>query len=148
VLGEVARERWQRATGASIPVARRRCEVWPPELTPGLTDVIVGISRTVPERELGGGVREVEQLFLDMIARARRHIVIENQYFTANRVGEALIARLAERDGPEIVVILRLLSHGWLEEHTMEALRTRLINRLHAADRWQRFRVYYPHVPG
>lgn len=30
----------------------------------------------------------------------------------------------------------------------MEALRTRLINRLRAADRWRHFHVYYPHVPG
>lgn len=147
-LGEIARERWRRATGASIPPARRRRDLWPAGLPAELTDVTVGISRTVPEREPGGGVREVEQLFLDMIARARKHIVIENQYFTANRLGEALAARLAERDGPEIVLVLRLLSHGWLEEHTMEALRTRLINRLRAADRWQRFGVYYPHMPG
>jgi phosphatidylserine/phosphatidylglycerophosphate/cardiolipin synthase-like enzyme/uncharacterized membrane protein YdjX (TVP38/TMEM64 family) len=148
VLGEIARERWRRATGASIPAPRRRRDLWPANIRAELTGVTVGVSRTVPEREKGGGVREVEQLFFDMIARARRHIVIENQYFTANRVGEALAARLAERDGPEIVLVLRLLSHGWLEEHTMEALRTRLINRLRAADRWQRFRVYYPHVPG
>jgi phosphatidylserine/phosphatidylglycerophosphate/cardiolipin synthase-like enzyme/uncharacterized membrane protein YdjX (TVP38/TMEM64 family) len=148
VLGEIARERWRRATDASIPAPRRSRDLWPASVRAELTAVTAGISRTVPEREQGGGVREVEQLFLDMIARARRHIVIENQYFTANRVGEALAARLAERDGPEVIVVLRLLSHGWLEEHTMEALRTRLINRLRAADRWQRFGVYYPHVPG
>ena len=39
-------------------------------------------------------------------------------------------------------------SHGWLEEHTMHVLRTRLIERLRKADRHGRFRVYYPHVPG
>jgi uncharacterized membrane protein YdjX (TVP38/TMEM64 family) len=43
--------------------------------------------------------------------------------------------------------VLRLLSHGWLEEHTMHVLRTRLIERLRKADRHGRFRVYYPHVP-
>src|SRR5690606_4236583 len=56
--------------------------------------------------------------------------------------------RLAERDGPEIVLVLRLLSHGWLEEHTMHVLRSRLIQRLRKADRHGRFHVYYPHVPG
>jgi len=44
--------------------------------------------------------------------------------------------------------VLRLLSHGWLEEHTMHVLRTRLIERLRKADRHGRFHVYYPHVPG
>src|SRR5438874_716121 len=42
----------------------------------------------------------------------------------------------------------RQLSHGWLEEHTMHVLRTRLIERLRKADRHGRFHVYYPHVPG
>src|SRR2546430_13013350 len=58
----------------------------------------------------------------------------------------ALEKRLAEPDGPEIVLVLRLLSHGWLEEHTMHVLRTRLIERLRKADRHGRFHVYYPHV--
>src|SRR6185503_14842346 len=40
-----------------------------------------------------------------------------------------------------------LLSHGWLEEHTMEVLRTQNIRKLIAADTHQRFRVYYPFVP-
>src|SRR2546430_16342087 len=60
----------------------------------------------------------------------------------------ALEKRLAEPDGPEIVLVLRLLSHGWLEEHTMHVLRTRLIQRLKQADRHGRFHVYYPHIPG
>ena len=39
--------------------------------------------------------------------------------------------------------MLRELSHGWLEELTMQTLRTRLIERLRAADVHGRFRVYY-----
>ena len=82
-----------------------------------------------------------------MIAAARRSIYIENQYFTAPRIAAALEKRLAEPDGPEIVLVLRLLSHGWLEEATMHVLRTKLIQRLQQADRHGRFRVYYPHIP-
>ena len=45
--------------------------------------------------------------------------------------------------------MLRLLSHGWLEEATMHVLRTRLIRRLRQEGSIAgRFRVYYPHVPG
>jgi phospholipase D1/2 len=83
-----------------------------------------------------------------MIARAQRYIYIENQYFTSHKIGAALAARLEEPDGPEIVLVSRLLSHGWLEEHTMHVLRTRLIKLLRAADRRGRFHIYYPHVPG
>jgi len=89
----------------------------------------------------------VEKLYLDMIAAARSSIYIENQYFTAPGISAALEKRLAEPDGPEIVLVVRLLSHGWLEEATMHVLRTRLIQRLQQADRHGRFRVYYPHVP-
>ena len=39
-----------------------------------------------------------------MIAAARHSIYIENQYFTADKVGDALAARLSEPDGPEVVV--------------------------------------------
>jgi phospholipase D1/2 len=83
-----------------------------------------------------------------MIASARHTLYIENQYFTAPRLAAALEKRLAEPDGPEIVLVLRLLSHGWLEEHTMHVLRTKLIQRLQRADAHKRFRVYYPHIPG
>jgi uncharacterized membrane protein YdjX (TVP38/TMEM64 family) len=83
-----------------------------------------------------------------MVAKAKRSIYIENQYFTSHRIGAALAARLEEADGPEIVVVSRLLSHGWLEEHTMHVLRTRLVKLLRAADKGGRFHIYYPHVPG
>src|SRR5213075_1758262 len=48
----------------------------------------------------------------------------------------------------EIVVVTRLLSHGWLEEMTMHVLRTRLVRRLREADAHGRFHAYYPHVEG
>ncbi len=146
-MGELARERWRNATGGQLRAVTPKSDPWPEEIRPHLTNVNLGISRTVPVTDTQAEVREVEALYLDMIARAKRDIYIENQYFTAQRLGDALEARLKEPDGPEIILVLRLLSHGWLEEHTMEVLRTRLIQRLKKADRWNRFGVYYPHVP-
>jgi phospholipase D1/2 len=146
-LGELARERWRLATGQRLKPASVDSDPWPPQLEPELEHVDVGIARTLPARGELPAVREVEKLYLDMIAAARRSIYIENQYFTAPRIAAALEKRLAEPDGPEIVLVLRLLSHGWLEEATMHVLRTRLIQRLQQADRHGRFRVYYPHIP-
>src|SRR5687767_14777930 len=83
-----------------------------------------------------------------MIASARDTLYIENQYFTAPRIAAALEKRLADPEGPEVVLVLRLLSHGWLEEHTMHVLRTRLLQRLRDADKFGRFHVYYPHIDG
>jgi uncharacterized membrane protein YdjX (TVP38/TMEM64 family)/phosphatidylserine/phosphatidylglycerophosphate/cardiolipin synthase-like enzyme len=149
-LGELARERWRLATGQRLkPVgAEALGDPWPADLEPHVASVDVGIARTMPPRGELPAVREVEKLYLDMIAAARRVIYIENQYFTAPRIAAALEKRLGEPDGPEIVLVLRLLSHGWLEEATMHVLRTKLVNRLQQADRHGRFRVYYPHVPG
>src|SRR5262249_26305797 len=123
-------------------------DAWPAALDPDLRGVEVGIARTMPPRGEAPAVREVEHLYLDQIASARRTIYIENQYFTSPGIAAALEKRLAEPDGPEVVLVLRLLSHGWLEEATMHVLRTRLIQRMKKADRHGRFHVYYPHIPG
>ncbi len=146
-LAAIARERWHLATGQRLKPVAAGHDPWPPSLEPALRSVEVGIARTMPPRGEQPAVREVERLYLDMIGAAKRTLYIENQYFTAPRLAAALEKRLAEPQGPEIILVLRLLSHGWLEEHTMHVLRTRLIRRLRQADRYGRFHVYYPHVP-
>lgn len=161
-LGDLVRERWRKATGETLrpPAAQRRVfrrraaaaemktSRWPESLPAHLNDVEIGISRTAPAVNGDPGVREVEALYVDMIAAAKASIYIENQYFTADKVGDALAARLAEPEGPEIIVVLRQLSHGWLEELTMQTLRTRLLQKLREADKYQRFRVFYPFING
>jgi phospholipase D1/2 len=147
-LANIARERWRLATGSKLKAVAAEQDPWPSALQPDLRDIDVGIARTMPPRGEVPAVREIERLYLDMIASASRHIYIENQYFTAPLIAAALEKRLSEPNGPEIVLVLRLLSHGWLEEHTMHVLRTRLIERLKKADRYGRFYVYYPHIPG
>jgi phosphatidylserine/phosphatidylglycerophosphate/cardiolipin synthase-like enzyme/uncharacterized membrane protein YdjX (TVP38/TMEM64 family) len=147
-LARLCRERWLAATGKRLKPVNAQSDPWPSGLEPDLAGIEVGISRTMPPHGEAPAVREVEALYLDMIAAAERSLYIENQYFTAPRIAAALEKRLGEADGPEVVLVLRLLSHGWLEEHTMHVLRTRLIERLQKADRYDRLRIYYPHVPG
>ena len=148
-LAEVARNRWARATGERIAaVGPTQSDAWPRSVPVQFNDVTVGVACTAPAGDGTKEVRDIEQLYIDMIARARHYIFLENQYFTSSRIGEALAARLDEPRGPEIIVISRLLSHGWLEEITMQALRTRMIRALRAKDRNNRFHIYYPHVEG
>lgn len=147
-LGDLARERWYLATGEIIPTLGKAPDAWPHEVAPEMQSTTVAISRTSPPTETRSGVREVEELYLDMIRAARHCLYIENQYFTSYKLAKALEDRLSEKNGPEVILVLRLLSHGWLEEHTMEVLRTQLIKRLRDADKHQRLGVYYPHVPG
>ncbi|HZM36243.1 MAG TPA: VTT domain-containing protein [Burkholderiales bacterium] len=147
-LAELTRERWALATGKHLKPVSVESDPWPSALEPELRDVEVGIARTAPPRGEAPAIREVENLYLETIANAQRHLYIENQYFTAPRIAAALEKRLEEPDGPEIVLVLRLLSHGWLEEHTMHVLRAGLLRRLQQADRRGRLRVLYPHIPG
>lgn len=148
-LGELARERWRRATGARLaPPPTSADDAWPTSVRPAVRDVEVGIARTVPAYDGRAGVGEVKQLYLDAIAAAQDHLYIENQYFTADTIGDALAARLREPDGPEIIIVLPRETPGWVQERTMGALRTALVERLRAADRHDRLRVFHPIVPG
>lgn len=148
-LGELARERWRVATGKRLepPAPTGGDDPWPASLAPDLTDAAVGIARTEPRLDDQEEVREIEALLLATIAGARRWLYIENQYLTAERIGAALAARLAEEDGPEIVVIGPLATVGWLSQYTMDVLRARLVARLVESDRHGRLRLYYPEAP-
>jgi phospholipase D1/2 len=147
-LQSVASERWRRATGRALPTAYADGDPWPAALVATFSKVDVALARTVPAGDREQAIVEVEKLYLDLIAAARRYIYIENQYFTSKVLGDALAARLAEADGPEVVVVLRLGSSGWLEEPTMSALRTMLIRKLRDADTNGRFQAWYPDTPG
>jgi phospholipase D1/2 len=148
VVAEIARTRWELATGE---VARARStpdDIWPQSVHVDMHDVTLAVACTFPATARHGAIKDVEQLYLDMIERAQRYIYIENQYFTSQTIGTALARRLAEPDGPEIVLVTRLLSHGWLEEITMHVLRNRLLDALDKADHAGRFHAYYPHREG
>src|SRR5688500_3227979 len=147
-LAEIARDRWKKATHHELPTVVARGDPWPTDLKVELEDVEVAIARTAPPLGEAPGIREIEQLYLDMIAAARDYIYLENQYFTSQKVGEALKKSLEQPAGPEIVVLTRLLSHGWLEELTMHVLRTRLVRELEDADKHGRFNAYCPHIEG
>jgi phospholipase D1/2 len=148
-LGALARERWRRATGR-MPSTRARLhgDPWPLNVAPELTDVQVGIARTEPRYLDYPQVQEVKHLYLDAIAAARQSIYIENQYLTAPAIVDALVRRLREESGPEIVILSRLRGGGWLEESTMTVLRAQMMQALHAADRYGRLRLYFPHREG
>jgi phospholipase D1/2 len=144
-LGNLARERWRRATGKRLRDAPRPVgDPWPPEVVPDLQNVSVAIARTEPAFEDRQEIREVESLYLDSIAAARRVIYIENQYLTSHAVGNALARRLQEENGPEIIMVLPEETSEWLEQVSMAVLRARLLKRLRAADRFGRLHVYYP----
>lgn len=147
-LGELARDRWQTATGRSLPPIEADHVVWPSALEPDLIGVDVGIARTLPALPGRGEVREVEALNLAAIAAARHTIYFENQYLASRTLADALAERLGEPDGPEVVVVMPRRSESRLEEQAMDSARHRLLRLLWAADDHHRLAVYWPVTDG
>lgn len=143
-LGELARERWELASGDTIapPPPSEGC--WPDGLPVDFADLPVAIARTVPEMPDETPVYEIEALYLAAIAGAKRWIYAESQYFASRRVAEAIAARLDEPDGPEIVIVNPDGAEGWLEPLAMDTARARLVEALRKRDVHRRFRMYIP----
>ena len=144
-LGMLARDRWRVLGEHRLPSINSTAEdLWPPDITPDLTDVDVAIARTMPATESRPAIRECEALFLDSIAQAKKTIYIENQYFTNDKLAGALAARLKEPDGPEVILISPKECHGWLEQTTMGTFRDSAFRQLLDADARKRLRIVYP----
>jgi phosphatidylserine/phosphatidylglycerophosphate/cardiolipin synthase-like enzyme len=143
-LGALARERWTTAGGDPLSTPDAKGDPWPDELKPHFRDVEVGIARTRGAHEEISEIREIEALFVDMIARTRRYFYAENQFFASRVIAEAIAKRLAEPDGPEFVVVNPLTVEGWVEEEVMTPARTRLVQALQKQDPHGRLRIYTP----
>jgi len=147
-LGDLAAERWLRATGRHPRVPDHPIgDAWPETVVPDLTDVDVGISRTAPACDEEPGVAEIRELYLDAIGAARHDLYLENQYFSSALIADAVAKRLHAPNGPDIALVSRRTESGWLEEASMGVLRARLCRGLRAADKHERLHLYCPHVP-
>ncbi|MDZ7695389.1 MAG: VTT domain-containing protein [Deltaproteobacteria bacterium] len=109
-----------------------------------MADVRIGIARTLPSYKDRQEIREVETLYLDAIQAAQQIVYIENQYFTAPVIADALIRSLEKAQGPEILLVLPEKSNGLLEQSTMDVLRARQIRRVLGADRHHRLGIVTP----
>ncbi len=143
-LGDLARERWFRATWERTIPDTVESDPWPEGVEPDMTDVPVGIARTEPKWGGRGEVRENERLYLAAIREAKRLIYLENQYFTSPVIARALADRLAEADGPEIVLVSTGKSPSWFDGITMDTARAEVLFRLEAADKHGRFFAFSP----
>ncbi|MEM8727021.1 MAG: phospholipase D-like domain-containing protein, partial [Pseudomonadota bacterium] len=140
-------DRWKMAGGKPLMPADPGAECWPDALEPQFSDLPVAVARTEPEMNDQDEVREVEQLFLDMIADARRWIYAESQYFASDAIAEALERRLAEPDCPEFVLINPVTADGAIEGAIMQPQRAVLLERMLRGEHADKFRVYHPVTP-
>lgn len=147
-LGDLARDRWRRATDERLEPPGSKEDLWPATLHPALRNVDVAIARTLPKHQSERGVNEIETLYLDAIRGARHTIYIETQYLASRAIEAALARRLKEKNGPEIVILNPESAEGWLEESVMGPARAIVVSRLKAADKKSRFRLYCPVAAG
>jgi phosphatidylserine/phosphatidylglycerophosphate/cardiolipin synthase-like enzyme len=148
-LGDLARERWRRATGEVVaPPPEIEGDPWPSHVPAQLHGPEIAIARTEPAWKGRPMVDEILQLTLQCIAEAKQTIYLENQYLTSPIVGEALAARLAEPDGPEVVVVSTGHAPSWFDQMTMDRARGAILWRLRAADVFGRFRALWPATSG
>lgn len=143
-LGDLGRIRWKRATGEELTAPESKHTLWPEDIEPTLTGVELGISRTMGSFDKYPETLEIETLTLKAIREARKTLYIESQYFASRRIAEAMIERLQEEDGPEIVVVTPESQAGWLEEKTMGSARAKLLSLVEKSDPHDRFRIFYP----
>jgi len=147
-LAELGNERWQRATKKALRDLTGEGENWPGDLEPDFEGVDVAISRTRAKYDGCGEIREIEQLYLDMIAAADRFIYFENQYFTCGKIAAAIAERLNEDNPPEFVMVMPQTADGWLEQMAMDAARVQLVREIAKSKHGDRLRVYYPRTKG
>ncbi len=147
-LAELGRDRWQRATGNTMTAVGPCPEHWPDDIPALFEDVDIAVTRTRAVWKDTPEIREIEALYLDMIAAAERFIYFENQYLTSGKIAAAIAVRMAEKDPPEIVVVMPRTADGWLEQRAMDAARVRLARAIGKVDCLNRFRIYVPITAG
>lgn len=148
-LGELGRDRWKAAGGEEMPpCAPQQESPWPGRLRAEFENVEIGIARTRAEWNGCAQVAEIENLFVDQIARAKRFIYAETQYFASRRIAEAICRRLVEPDPPEFVIMNPLTADGWLEQVAMDSARAELVRAVRKIDHAGRFHIFVPYTSG
>jgi len=156
-IGALVRQRWRRASArhaqmdtddASAQPISAQHDPWPPDEAADIENVDLGISVTEPPFDGRPAIQQIRALYLAAIEAARGNVYIENQYFTASTVGDALATRLADAGGPAIAVVVPREQTGWLQATTMGTLRARLYRRLKEVDAQQRLKMYAPWIDG
>ena len=148
MLGDLFRARWRNAVGDVPAPAAPAADVWPEDAAPDLVGGHAAVARTAPSWRDQGAVREIGSLTLQAIAGAQRLIYLENQYFAWPLAVEALAARLAEPNGPEIVLVCSGQSPSYFDRLTMDRARSTALWRLKSGDVFGRFHAYAPYTAG
>jgi phospholipase D1/2 len=137
-MTDLARQRWARAAVEELPDVPSLPAPWPDCAEPHFRNVEVAISRTEPPYAAHAVVEEVETLFHDLIASARRTVYVESQYLTCSRFARALAKAMRRNPELEAVIVSPFKYRGKLERTVMTAGRARvarILRKARVADR-------------
>jgi phosphatidylserine/phosphatidylglycerophosphate/cardiolipin synthase-like enzyme len=147
-FGDLFRARWRAAVDEPAPAAAEpSSDLWPSGVAPDLEGARLAVARTSPGWRGQAGSREIAALTLEAIASAKSLIYLENQYFTWPLAVEALAVRLAEPDGPEVVLVCTGRSPSYFDRITMDRARSTALWRLKSSDVFGRFHALAPFAP-
>jgi phospholipase D1/2 len=136
VLTELFVERWARAAGERLrlPGAAAWTHTQRPDGMLAIGPGRVAFSRTDPAGP-GLGVREVERLYTDAIAAAEHFVYIETQYFSSQRIRDALVERMRAPDRPrlDIVVLVNERAEALKEEIAVGLRQAKVLTMLRRA---------------
>lgn len=134
-LTELFRERWYASGGGELAVPEPADAV-PVRLRPTLP---LPARRAALSRTRGASIvplldplHETREQFLDAIASAERLLYVETQYFSADAICNALVARMedATRAPPEIVILLPSKAWAVVEAVAVGFAQNRVLHRL------------------
>ena len=145
VLAELSRARWVLAGGDPLePCPTDAASPWPEFLDAEFQYVELGIARTRAKYKDAEEIREIQNLFVEQIKRAKKFIYAENQYFASPKIADAIALRMAEPDPPEIIIVNPETADGWLEQKAMDSARVQLLRAIGEHDKNDRFAIYHP----
>lgn len=118
------RERWRLAAGFDpVPIREVDCRTLPPAwpFSAGIQfeNVPLAIAFTNPPMYGKPAVRQIEQMYIDMVNRAENFIYMENQYYTSMAVAEAINENLRRKPKLRALLVGCYDPNGRLEMKSM-----------------------------
>lgn len=129
-LAEIVRWRWKQAAGYDAPpfegekyLGKDLPEAWPKSIKPWFRNFNCAIARTIPWMGKVEPVKEVLEMYLDLIRRAESFLYIENQFFTSEIIADAINKRLKECPALRVLMIGPYNPQGLFESEGLWAPR-------------------------
>lgn len=149
VVSRHLQKRWKIATNRVLECQKGDHSLWPDQISPDFKNAEMSMAITEPKSSRGKAIRDHFRITMQWIREAQKLIFIENQYVTSKAVIKALVRRLQEVNGPEVIIIGPKKPFSWSDAKTMGYLQFRAFKKLRKFDLYDRLRIRYPRVqPG